>query len=224
MNLTTSLSVGKDNCFDYNVLEPFGTSYYGTGVTADYINPYFKVDYYLPKGNRFVMETSMYKGTKYNTSKGYTSDSYSRYTAFTYRYSINKRWYSEWYYSMKRKLYYGKINEYTASYAYFKYKMDKTANFTLKIRKDTDTERDGDFKNSMDMNFYKSLGKLSFKLSRYVEDTPGPSYFTENEVNITQKTSVRSSLKLRLLKSTTTKSSGAKSDYHITEFSYDMKF
>lgn len=219
MNLKVSLKLDRANCSDFSVLSPYNSASIG-----DTINPYIKVDYYLPKGNKLTFETELYKGQNYN-SKGYWNESYSRYNSLTYRYKVSKTLYTEWYVQDKRKLKYGNINEYTTMSLYSKFDMGKYSNVSLKFKKETDDEKIGNEENSYDLRFYRKFGdNLTLKLSTYTEDTPGPSFVREDEVEIEQDLSPMASLEYTHSKTTKRYSSGDRSEYSYSELAYDLKF
>jgi|GEM_PF-5839676 len=219
MNLKVSLKLERANCDDFSLLEPYSSS-----SVADSINPYVKIDYYLPKGNRVTLESELYKGQNYN-SKGYFNESYSRYTSLTYRYDVSRNLFTEWYVRDKRKLRYGNINEYTTLSLYSKFDMGKTSNISIKIKKETDDERIGNEENSYDIRFYKKFWDTTvLKISTYEEDTPGPSFIREHEYEIEQDLSDRASLEYTHGKTIKRYSSGDRSEYSYSELSYELDF
>ncbi|MCK9467673.1 MAG: helix-hairpin-helix domain-containing protein [Candidatus Absconditabacterales bacterium] len=229
MNITTSLYIVSDNTFDYSELDPFGQNYYSTLVSGDEVNPYIKVDYYLPKGNKLTYEYSHSDRISFS-SYGLT-ESYSASNEFQYNYKMSEKLSTQWYASFKRSSKNqsqgssdGTVYESTVLSWYGSYKMDSDNSLTLKIKRFSSDEKYDDYENSLDIRYYKDFGKnLSTSFQTYTEDYRGTKY-RQNKFRFTQKLSNTANLRFTRVDDREVKSSGSVKDYKYSELIYSFKF
>ncbi len=231
MNVSTVLNITSAHFDDLSELEPFGALRWSTLVAGDVINPYLKIEYFLPEGNRLIFETSHNESANID-SKGKYRESISSMASLTYRYRVNPKFRTETILKTDRKLKRGQggstdgvTYEYTTGSMFFEYKPDRDFTFTTRFRRDSDTERDGNYLNISNYSISKNLNKnTNFSFSTYSERPPGLSKFRENRFTLNQKLSSVMNFRLRNTRQFTNNNSGVRRYLGWTEFMFTLNF